>query len=94
MGGRKTLPIATPRAILVSTQKANGGSSSEKLRITSAGNVGIGTTTPGSKLHALATTEQLRLGFDFDSYASLIIDTNGDLKIDTTGTTVSFPIKT
>ena len=55
------------------------------------GNVGIGTTTPGAKLHTLATTEQLRLGFDFDSYASLTIDTNGDLKIDPTGTVVTIP---
>ena len=59
--------------------------------IQGSGNVGIGTTTPGAKLHTLATTEQLRLGFDFDSYASLTIDTNGDLKIDPTGTVVTIP---
>ena len=50
-----------------------------------------GRLRPGAKLHTLATTEQLRLGFDFDSYASLTIDTNGDLKIDPTGTVVTIP---
>ncbi|MCG2809823.1 MAG: hypothetical protein L6275_05815, partial [Candidatus Portnoybacteria bacterium] len=54
------------------------------------GNLGIGTTTPDSKLttigriHASSTTEQLRLSYDVESskYASFTIDSNGDLNID------------
>ncbi|KKT62642.1 MAG: hypothetical protein UW57_C0014G0001, partial [Candidatus Giovannonibacteria bacterium GW2011_GWA1_44_29] len=40
----------------------------ERMRITSTGNVGIGTTTVSAKLHSLATTEQLRLGYDASNY--------------------------
>ncbi|MBU1177260.1 NYN domain-containing protein, partial [Patescibacteria group bacterium] len=60
------------------------------FKVTSDGNVGIGTTTPDSKLtvigkiHASSTSEQLRLTYDLESskYASFTIDSNGDLNID------------
>lgn len=42
-----------------------------------SGNVGIGTTAPGAKLHSLATTEQLRLGYDSSNYASFTVGSGG-----------------
>ena len=46
-----------------------------------SGNVGIGTTGPGAKLHSLATTEQLRLGYDASNYTSFTVGSNGALTI-------------
>src|SRR3989344_661182 len=43
--------------------------------------VGIGTTGPGAKLHSLATTEQLRLGYDNDNYISFTADSSANLNI-------------
>jgi hypothetical protein len=57
----------------------------ETLRAT-GGNVGIGTTTPGAKLHVLATTEQLRLGYDTSNYSSFTTSSTGGLTIASTGT--------
>jgi len=51
---------------------------------TSAGNVGFGTTSPSAKLHSLATTEQLRLGYDTANYASFTVDSTGILTISPT----------
>src|SRR3989338_7380179 len=45
----------------------------ERARITPTGNLGIGTTTVSARLHSLATTEQLRLGYDATNYTSLTI---------------------
>ncbi len=54
-----------------------------------AGNVGIGTTTPGSKLQVLSTTEQLRLNYDATKYLSTTVDSSGNTSIAQTGTTFS-----
>lgn len=45
----------------------------ERMRLTSGGNLGIGTTTPSAMIHALATTEQLRLGYDASNYLSFTV---------------------
>ena len=45
------------------------------------GNVGIGTTSPASKLHSLATTEQLRLGYDVSNYATFTVGSDASLTI-------------
>jgi hypothetical protein len=50
-----------------------------------AGKIGIGTTTISAKLHSLATTEQLRLGYDATHYTSFVVDTTGSLTLTTTG---------
>ncbi|MEE9367034.1 MAG: hypothetical protein V3W44_10130 [Dehalococcoidales bacterium] len=42
-------------------------------------NVGIGTQSPSAKLHSLATTEQLRLGFDDNNYAAFTVDDSYDV---------------
>ena len=63
------------------------GTAGEKMRITSAGNVGIGTTAPSTKLHVLGTTEQLRLGYDASNYKSETVGSTGSVTTALTGTT-------
>lgn len=50
-----------------------------------SGDVGIGTSTVNARLHALSTTEQLRLGYDASNYSSFTISSTGELTIDPTG---------
>lgn len=52
--------------------------------------LGVGTLTPGAKLHALATTEQLRLGYDASNYLSASVSSTGEATVTTTGGTVNF----
>lgn len=59
------------------------------MTINSTG-VGIGTTTPTAKLHSLATTEQLRLGYDASNYLSVTVGSGGDTTITSTGGDISF----
>jgi hypothetical protein len=49
--------------------------------------LGIGTTAPSTKLHVLATTEQLRLGYDASNYLSATIGSTGNATFALTGTT-------
>jgi hypothetical protein len=49
------------------------------------GNVGVGTAAPAAKLHSLATTEQLRLGYDASNYASFTASSTGGLTINPVG---------
>ncbi len=46
-----------------------------------SGNVGIGTVSAAAKLHSLATTEQLRLGYDASNYTSFTVNSAGSLTI-------------
>lgn len=46
-----------------------------------AGSLAIGLDAASAKLHSVATTEQLRLGYDATKYASLTVDSAGKLKI-------------
>tara|TARA_R110000824_G_scaffold3537_1_gene16827 strand:+ start:1845 stop:3863 length:2019 start_codon:yes stop_codon:yes gene_type:complete len=45
----------------------------EKMRITSGGNVGIGVTDPATKLEVMATSTQLLLSYDADSFATIAV---------------------
>ncbi|MCS3530919.1 hypothetical protein [Chryseobacterium sp. JUb7] len=61
-----------------------GGGLNERMRITSAGNVGIGTTTPARRLHVNANSSAVRfesLGTlpTNTSSTGLVIDDNGDI---------------
>ena len=44
--------------------------------------LGLGTASPVAKLHSLATTEQLRLGYDANNYTSFTASSAGSLVID------------
>lgn len=57
----------------------NNNLSSPVMTIESGGNVGIGTTNPGAKLHSLSTAEQLRLGYDASNYTSFTVDSSGNI---------------
>ncbi len=49
--------------------------------VDASGNVGIGTSVPGAKLESVATTEQLRLSYDNDSYTSFTTNSSGYLTV-------------
>jgi excisionase family DNA binding protein len=62
------------------------GTGNERLRITSTGAMGLGTTGPDAKLDVLATTEQLRLSYaDGTTYSSFTVSSGGDLTIAPSG---------
>lgn len=50
-----------------------------------AGNVGIGTTTPSARFHAVATTEQVRIGYDASNYISFTVGSTGGVTLSNTG---------
>jgi hypothetical protein len=51
--------------------------------------LGVG-VTPSAKIHALATTEQLRLGYDASNYLSATVASTGSTTFALTGTTPTF----
>jgi len=56
---------ANPTGYLTFESSINGGAyTANQLVLTSAGNVGIGITSPSAFLHTLGTTEQFRIGYD------------------------------
>lgn len=45
------------------------------------GKIGVGTLSPSAQIHAIGTTEQMRIGYDAANYASFTTDSSGKLKI-------------
>lgn len=58
--------------------------------ISGTGNFGVGTSTVSAKIHALSTTEQLRLGYDTSNYFSSTVASNGAVTLNAVGAGASF----
>lgn len=56
------------------------GSGVTQVTLDKDGQLGLG-VAPATRLHALATTEQLRLAFDSDSYVAFTVESDSDLLI-------------
>lgn len=52
------------------------------------GNIATGVDAPSAAIHALKTTEQLRLGYDAANYASFTVSNAGNLTLTNSGTTI------
>lgn len=76
---------STPGRLVFSTTPSGQITLSERARINSSGNVGIGFTDPSARLHVVSTTEQLRIGYDATRYASFTVGSTGTLTITPTG---------
>ena len=61
-GAKENATSANIASYLAFSTRANGAGNTEKLRITSAGNVGIGTTTPEADLHVIGNASGLNDG--------------------------------
>ncbi len=85
-GGVVTTGTQTLAGAKTFSSTATFSSASTYSALFTGGNVGMGTTTPGAKLHALATTEQLRLGYDNAKYNSFTVGSTGSLTIAAVGT--------
>lgn len=55
-----------------------------------SGDVGVGTSAPSARLHAISTTEQLRLGYDTSNYWNATTGSTGITTFNAVGTTPSF----
>jgi hypothetical protein len=66
------------------------GSAARLTAVIATGNIGIGTTTPSAKLHTIATTEQLRLGYDASNYTSTTVSSAGLVTLNAVGASARF----
>ncbi len=62
------------------------GSLGERMRLSNAGFLGLGTAAPSTLIESFGTTEQLRLSYDASNYNSFTTSSVGDLTIASTGT--------
>jgi hypothetical protein len=67
------------------------GSPSEKMRLNSAGKLGIGTgTTISAFAHIIGTAEQLRVGYDVSNYYTTTVSSAGAITFDAVGASAGF----
>lgn len=64
--------------------------SSTSFYFNSSGNLGIGTSTISAKTHILATTEQLRIGYDASNYYSTTVGSTGAVTFNAVGSGSAF----
>ena len=62
------------------------------LTLSSTGSLGlgIGSNTASARLHAISTTEQLRVGYDTSNYASATVGSTGTVTLDAVGSGAKF----
>ena len=65
-------------------------SGTERMRVNSSGDVGIGTSTVSARLHTISTTEQLRVGYDASNYYSTTVGSTGAVTFDAVGSGARF----
>lgn len=63
-----------------------GNTATDSGMAMSSNSLGVGTSSPSAKVHTLATTEQLRVGYDATNYASFTVTSAGSLQIASAGT--------
>jgi len=66
------------------------GSAARLTAVITTGNIGIGTTSPLAKLHTIATTEQLRIGYDASNYTSTTVSSAGLVTLSAVGDSAGF----
>lgn len=67
-----------------------GTSLAEYARFISGGDFGVGTSSAAARVHALKTTEQLRLGYDGSNYTSFTVSSGGNLTVTNSGSVTTF----
>lgn len=72
--------------------KPSGSAIVEAARFDNTQNMGVGTLANaiGARIHAISTTQQLRLGFDASNYLSATVGSAGSVTLDLVGTTPKF----
>ena len=79
-----------PGRLMFNTTPDGTGVVVERMRITNAGNIGIGTTTASARLHVISTTEQVRTGYDSSNYFSTTVGSTGAVTFAATGAGAAF----
>lgn len=80
----------TPGNIILGSNDGAGGNTAALRIFGGSGDVALGTTSASARLHAVKTTEQLRLGYDASNYLSTTISSTGSATFALTGTSPVF----
>jgi len=86
----RSVAVSAGKADLAFLTQPSNGVYTERMRVDNAGNVGLGTTSPSARVHAISTTEQLRLGFDSSNYYSTTVSSAGAVTFDAVGASAGF----